>query len=71
MSFFLLLQYNPDGYDACIDIVVDIRATEDRETIQNYSAVLASAVENARKRVYPDGGEHKGKHSIDVQSDSW
>jgi hypothetical protein len=71
MSFFLLLQYNPDGYDACIDIVVEIKETEDRETIQNHSAVLASAVEKARKRVYPDGGEHKGKHSIDVQSDSW
>ena len=54
-----------------IDIVGEIMATADREEIHNHSAVLARAVEKARKRVYPDGGEHAGKHSIDVHADSW
>ena len=69
MSFFALLQYNPDGYDACIGIVEEIMATADRETIRNHSAVLARAVETARKRIYPDGSEHAGRHSIDVSVD--
>ena len=71
MSFFALLQYNPDGHDACIDILEGIAETEDREEVRNYSAKLARAVETARKRVYPDGGEHAGKQSVDVEADMW
>ena len=71
MGFFALLQYNPDGYDACSDIVEEIMETAEREDVRNYSAKLARAVETARKRVYPDGGEHAGKHSVDVQADIW
>jgi len=71
MSFFALLQYNPAAHDECIDILEEIANTEDREEIRNYSAKLARLVENARKRVYPDGIEHAGKHSVDVDADMW
>ena len=71
MSFFALLQYNPAAHDECIDILEEIANTEDREEIRNYSAKLARLVENARKRVYPDGIEHAGKHSVDVEADMW
>ena len=71
MGFFALLQYNPDAYDACLDIIADIKAIDDKDAVRNPSAVLASAVEKARRIVYPDGEEHAGKNSVDVTADVW
>ena len=71
MSFFALLQYNPDAYAACTEILEEIADTEDRVDIRNYSAKLARLVETARKRVYPDGSEHAGKHAVVVEADTW
>ena len=71
MGFFALFQYNPDAYDACIEIIADMKAMSDTEPVRNPSAVLASAVEKARRIVYPDGEEHAGKNSVDVHADMW
>ena len=71
MSFFALLQYNPTAYVACMEILEEIATIEEQKDIRNYSAKLARLVENARKRVYPDGIEHAGKHSVDVDADVW
>ena len=71
MGFFALFQYNPDAYDACIDIMEDMKAINDKDAVRNPSAVLASAVEKARRIVYPDGEEHAGKNSGDVHAHMW
>ena len=71
MSFFALLQYNPDAYAACTQIIEEIADTEDRVDIRNYSAKLARLVDTARKRVHPDGSEHAGKPVVVVEADTW
>ena len=71
MGFFALLQYNPDAYGACIDIIADIKAIDDKDAVRNPSAVLAAAVEKTRRIVYPDGEEHAGKNSADVHAHMW
>ena len=71
MGFFALLQYNPDGYDACIEIIEEIKAIDDRDEVRNHSSLLARACERTRHIVYPDGGEHEGKQSADVHARTW
>ena len=71
MSFFALLQYNPDAYAACTQIIEEIAGTEDRAYIRNYSAKLARLVNTARNRVHPDGSEHAGKPVVVVEADTW
>ena len=71
MSFFALLQYNPDAYAACTQIIEEIADTEDRVDIRNYSAKLARLVDTARNRVHPDGSEHAGKPVVVVETDTW
>ena len=70
-SFFALLQYNPESYVACLEILRQIADIEDVEQIHNYSAKLARMVETARKHVHPAGGEHAGKHARVVPTDTW
>jgi hypothetical protein len=59
-SFFALLQYNPESYEACLGIIREIAEIENIEKIGNYSAKLSSMVEATRQNVHPDGSEHKG-----------
>jgi len=59
-SFFALLQYNPESYEACLGIIREIAEIENKEKIGNYSAKLSSMVEATRQNVHPDGSEHKG-----------
>ena len=70
-SFFALLQYNPQAYEAGMDILRQIADIEDDVQIRNYSAKLARMVETARKHVHPAGSEHAGKHSRVVPTDTW
>ena len=59
-SFFALLQYNPESYVACLEILREIAEIEKTDKIGNYSAKLSSMVEATRQNVHPDGSEHKG-----------
>ena len=60
MSFFVLLQYNPQAYEECKTILRDMA---DTVGVRNHSAKLASMVEDARKVVNPAGNVYAGQNA--------
>ena len=71
LSFFALLQYNPESYVACLEILREIAELEKVEEIGNYSAKLSKMVEDARQNVHPDGSVHKGSKARVVPVNDW
>ena len=71
MSFFVLLQYNPQAYDECKKILRHMADTDDGQSVRNYSAKLAAMVESVRKFVHPAGNVHAGQNARIVHTDRW
>jgi len=71
MSFFVLLQYNPQAYEECKTILRHMADTDDGQPVRNHSAKLASMVESVRKFVHPAGNVHAGQNARIVHIDRW
>ena len=69
MSFFCLIQFNPEAFDKGMGIIGNMEvALRSDQGVRSTSAFLARGVEDARRSLYPEGDRHAGKQSFDAEA---